>query len=171
MTIFIWLGEVSYSVSKYSNFGIFSSSSFGIGQIFLLNAYPGSESLTALFYWMILCISHKVLGQSWNKIGSHKISSVIRCIDMPKYVVISNHPPNTCPSANANVRKRGDTLQADLATFTEKHKIKVDVIYHLDPGHKVLWVLDAPSSRLSEIWSMTRALSSTTTLSSTWRRP
>lgn len=28
----------------------------------------------------------------------------------------------------------------------EKHKIRPEVTLHLDPGHKVLWVLDAPSS-------------------------
>ena len=65
---------------------------------------------------------------------------------MPKYVVVSNHPPNACPSANANVRKRNETLQADLATLGAKYKIKFDVIYHLDPGHKVLLVLEAPSA-------------------------
>ncbi|MDA4118247.1 MAG: hypothetical protein OK455_07875 [Thaumarchaeota archaeon] len=33
----------------------------------------------------------------------------------------------------------------DIPPMLEKHKIKADVILHLDPGHKVLWVLDAPS--------------------------
>jgi len=28
----------------------------------------------------------------------------------------------------------------------QKHQIKADVILHLDPGHKVLWVLEAPSA-------------------------
>ncbi len=28
----------------------------------------------------------------------------------------------------------------------QRHGIKPEVIVHLDPGHKVLWVLEAPSS-------------------------
>ncbi len=31
---------------------------------------------------------------------------------MPKYVVISNHPPNSCPSANAKIREIGNKLGA-----------------------------------------------------------
>lgn len=34
----------------------------------------------------------------------------------------------------------------DLPPMLAKHKIKAEVTLHLDPGHKVLWVLDAPSS-------------------------
>ena len=65
---------------------------------------------------------------------------------MPKYVVISNHPPNSCPSANAELRKRNLTLAADIPPLMQKHGIKPEVIVHLDPGHKVLWVLEAPSA-------------------------
>ena len=64
---------------------------------------------------------------------------------MPKYVVISNHPPNSCPSAVKTLRTMGENLDMDIPPMLEKHKIKADVILHLDPGHKVLWVLDAPS--------------------------
>ena len=28
----------------------------------------------------------------------------------------------------------------------EKYRIKPEVMVHLDPGHKVLWVLDAPTA-------------------------
>jgi hypothetical protein len=65
---------------------------------------------------------------------------------MPKYVVISNHPPNTCPSSNRTLRELNKTLGADLQPMMEKHRIKAEVILHLDPGHKVLWVLEAPNS-------------------------
>lgn len=67
---------------------------------------------------------------------------------MPKYVVISNHPPNSCPSANAKLRERGEKLGTDIPRSLEKYKMKADAIFHLDPGHKVLWVLDAPSSEV-----------------------
>jgi len=65
---------------------------------------------------------------------------------MPKYVVISNHPPESCPSANKLLNKRSKTLQKDLGTLLEKYKIKPEVICHLDPGHKILFVLEAPNS-------------------------
>jgi|SRR5712692_8792386 len=65
---------------------------------------------------------------------------------MPKYVVISNHPPNSCPSANAVLRKRGEKLDTDMPPLMQKHSIKPEVMVHLDPGHKVLWVLEAPNA-------------------------
>ncbi len=65
---------------------------------------------------------------------------------MPKYVVISSHPPNSCPSANKALRVIGDNLGKNLPPMMQKHKIKAEVLLHLDPGHKVLWVIEAPSA-------------------------
>ena len=65
---------------------------------------------------------------------------------MPRYVVISNHPPNSCPSANKVLRERGKTMEADLMPHMQKHKVKPELMLHLDPGHRVLWVVDAPSA-------------------------
>jgi hypothetical protein len=65
---------------------------------------------------------------------------------MPKYVVISNHPPMSCPSANKTLRELNKTLQADLQPMMQKNKIKPEVLLHLDPGHKVLWVVEAPNA-------------------------
>ena len=65
---------------------------------------------------------------------------------MPKYVVISNHPPNSCPSANAKIREIGNKLGAEIPPLMKKHNIKPEVMVHLDPGHKLLWVLEAPNS-------------------------
>ncbi|MDA4123865.1 MAG: hypothetical protein OK438_00250 [Thaumarchaeota archaeon] len=65
---------------------------------------------------------------------------------MPKYVVISNHPPNSCPSANKALRVIGDNLGKSLPPMMQKHKVNAQVLLHLDPGHKVLWVVDAPSA-------------------------
>jgi hypothetical protein len=65
---------------------------------------------------------------------------------MPKYVVISNHPPMSCPSANKTVRELGNSLGKDLEPILAKHKVKPEVLLHLDPGHKVLWVLEAPTA-------------------------
>ena len=65
---------------------------------------------------------------------------------MSKYVVISNHPPESCPSANAKLRERGMKLGVEVPALLQKHGIKAEVIFHLDPGHKVLWVFDAPNA-------------------------
>ena len=65
---------------------------------------------------------------------------------MSRYVVISNHPPNACPSANKVLRERGHQLESTLTPLMQKHKIRPEIMVHLDPGHKVLWVLDAPSA-------------------------
>jgi hypothetical protein len=65
---------------------------------------------------------------------------------MPRYVVISNHPPMSCPSANKTLREVGNKLGKDLPPMLEKHKVKLEVMLHLDPGHKVLWVAEAPSA-------------------------
>jgi hypothetical protein len=65
---------------------------------------------------------------------------------MPKYVVISNHPPESCPSANKVLRQIGNDLGKELPAQLQRHKIKAEVLLHLDPGHKVLWILEAPSA-------------------------
>jgi hypothetical protein len=65
---------------------------------------------------------------------------------MPKYVVTSNHPPNSYPPANKTLREIGNNLGTDAPKMMEKHKIKPEAVLHLDPGHKVLWILEAPSA-------------------------
>jgi len=65
---------------------------------------------------------------------------------LPKYVVISNHPPNSCPSSVAKLREMGDKMGEEIPPIMNKHSIKPEVMVHLDPGHKVLWVLEAPSA-------------------------
>lgn len=52
----------------------------------------------------------------------------------------------SCPSANKTLREVGNNLGKDLPPMMQKHKIKPEVMYHLDPGHKVLWVVEAPSA-------------------------
>jgi uncharacterized protein with GYD domain len=65
---------------------------------------------------------------------------------MPKYVVISNHPPMSCPSANKTLREMSDAFGTEVPKLLEKHKIKAEAILHLDPGHKIVWILEAPSA-------------------------
>jgi hypothetical protein len=80
-------------------------------------------------------------GQAYNAVFQGGQS-----LNMPKYVVISNHPPMSCPSASKTLRELNKTLDKDLQPMMQKHKVKPETILHLDPGHKVLWVLEAPSA-------------------------
>jgi len=65
---------------------------------------------------------------------------------MPKYVVLSNHPPNSCPSSNKMLRERGNSMAKDLPLLFQKYNITAETILHLDPGHKLLWIMQAPNS-------------------------
>jgi hypothetical protein len=65
---------------------------------------------------------------------------------MQRYVVISSHPPNSCPSSNKALKERSKNMNEDLNSFFRKYEIKPNMVVHLDPGHKLLWVLDAPSA-------------------------
>ncbi len=52
----------------------------------------------------------------------------------------------SCPSASKAIRVIGDSLGKDLPPMMEKHKINPEAQLHLDPGHKVLWIIEAPSA-------------------------
>ncbi|MEM0117393.1 MAG: hypothetical protein QXX17_00195 [Conexivisphaerales archaeon] len=65
---------------------------------------------------------------------------------MTRYVVISNHPPNSCPSSHKLLRERGKNLGKDLQPLLQKYHITAETMLHLDPGHKVLWVMQAPNA-------------------------
>ena len=52
----------------------------------------------------------------------------------------------SCPSANKKLRDIGNKLGDDIPKMMQKHKLKPEVILHLDPGHKVLWVVEAPTA-------------------------
>ncbi|HVP23778.1 MAG TPA: hypothetical protein VMS77_07700 [Conexivisphaerales archaeon] len=65
---------------------------------------------------------------------------------MPKYVVISSHPPESCPSANRTLKTKGLTLEKDMGPYLKKYNVTPETVLHLDPGHKVLWILQAPNS-------------------------
>ncbi len=40
----------------------------------------------------------------------------------------------------------GEKLGETVPALMQKHQIKPVEMLHLDPGHKILWVLDAPSA-------------------------
>ena len=66
---------------------------------------------------------------------------------MPQYVILTDHTPDICPSSNKRSRARAidgmgqqlQTLAADAGiTFTTP-------LLHLDPSHRMVAVVDAPS--------------------------
>ena len=65
---------------------------------------------------------------------------------MPQYVLIADHSPHTCPSANARVRARAIEGLGALPKLAEQAHVNVQVgPLHLDPGHRTLAILEAPS--------------------------
>jgi len=68
--------------------------------------------------------------------------------EMPKYVLISNYPLNSCTSANAKIRGIGNKLGEQIPLLRNKHNIKPEIMLHPDPGLKLLWVLEAPNSEV-----------------------
>ena len=67
---------------------------------------------------------------------------------MSRYVLMANHSPDLCPSSNARVRAR--VLEAlnpeNQARITSSLGIEtVFGPFHLDPSHRTVALLDAPS--------------------------
>ena len=66
---------------------------------------------------------------------------------MPHYVLLANHPPDTCPTANAKTRARA---VEGMTQLLPKLAAQAGVTFHagplhLDPGHRMVAVLEAPS--------------------------
>jgi hypothetical protein len=65
---------------------------------------------------------------------------------MPQYVVIGSHEPSQCPGANRTMGEVFRKLLEAAPRVAEQHGVKVAMgPVHLDPAHKVLVVLDAPT--------------------------
>jgi len=66
---------------------------------------------------------------------------------MPKYVILADHTPDICPSANARTRARAmEGIGQQLPKLAEAAGITFDVMpLHLDPGHRSVAVVDAPN--------------------------
>jgi len=52
----------------------------------------------------------------------------------------------SCPSANKTIRELNKNMEKDMQTAMQKLRIKPETLLHLDPGHKLLWVLEAPNA-------------------------
>jgi hypothetical protein len=66
---------------------------------------------------------------------------------VPRYAILADHPPEICPSSNS--RSRGRAIQGlgqDLPRLSAEAGITFVIgLLHLDPGHRTLSVVDAPS--------------------------
>lgn len=66
---------------------------------------------------------------------------------MPKYVIIADHSPDVCPSSNAKSRARA---QEGMGQLLPKLAQESGVLFevgplHLDPGHRSISVVEAPT--------------------------
>ena len=66
---------------------------------------------------------------------------------MPQYVILADHTPDICPSANARTRARAlQGLGQDLPKLAQEAGVRFQVEpLHLDPGHRTIAVVEAPS--------------------------
>jgi hypothetical protein len=66
---------------------------------------------------------------------------------VPKYVVLADHSPDICPSANARTRARAmEGMGMQLPKLAEEAGMKFLVEpLHLDPSHRTVAVVEAPS--------------------------
>lgn len=66
---------------------------------------------------------------------------------MPQYVILADHSPDICPSSNAKTRVRAqEGLAKDLPKLAANAGVQFEVgPLHLDPGHRTVSVVQAPS--------------------------
>lgn len=68
---------------------------------------------------------------------------------MPQYAVIQSHPPDDCPMTNKAVRAFMMKSFKKAPALQKKMKIKSVLDIHLDPAHKALLILEAPSAEVA----------------------
>jgi hypothetical protein len=66
---------------------------------------------------------------------------------MPQYVILTDHTPDICPSSNSRSRARAiDGMGQQLHTLATDSGITFTTeLLHLDPGHRMVAVVDAPT--------------------------
>jgi hypothetical protein len=66
---------------------------------------------------------------------------------MPQYVILADHSPDICPSANARSRARAiEGLGQSLPKLAEEAGVTfLTGPLHLDPGHRTVAVVEAPN--------------------------
>ena len=67
---------------------------------------------------------------------------------MPQYCVLADHSPDICPSSNGRTRARAMEALAPEAMGKVAESVGLTFVVeplHLDPGHRTIAVVDAPS--------------------------
>jgi hypothetical protein len=69
-------------------------------------------------------------------------------LTMPQYAMIADHTPDICPASNARTRARA--LEGTSPENIEKVSKELALSFvlppmHLDPGHKVIAIIEAPT--------------------------
>ncbi len=65
---------------------------------------------------------------------------------MPRYAILQSHPPDNCPLTNKAVREFAMSHLPRMDEYAAKHGVSVVANNHLDPAHRALLVLDAPTA-------------------------
>ena len=60
-----------------------------------------------------------------------------------KYGVRLSHTPDICPLSNKASREFAKKGLGKMQELTQKHKVKVESLYHFDPEHLVIGVFEA----------------------------
>lgn len=66
---------------------------------------------------------------------------------MPRYVILAEHTPDICPTANVKVRARArEGIVELLPKLAEAAGVTIETgPLHLDPGHRMIVVVEGPS--------------------------
>jgi hypothetical protein len=65
---------------------------------------------------------------------------------MPQYAILQSHPPDNCPLTNKAVREFVMSRMPNLDQYAAKHGVTVNANHHLDPAHRALLLLEAPTA-------------------------
>ena len=66
---------------------------------------------------------------------------------MPQYALISDHTPLSCPAASKAAGKHAEeALGQRMPALAEKLDIEILQFLHLDPGHKIFMLVEAPTA-------------------------
>jgi hypothetical protein len=62
---------------------------------------------------------------------------------MPQYLIVGQHPPDLCPSANANIRKLAAEGGKEMPGLAEKLGVKILATYVPMTNHQVYVAVEA----------------------------
>ena len=62
---------------------------------------------------------------------------------MPQYLIVGQHPPDLCPSANATIRKLASEGANEMPTLAEKLGVRILATYVPMTNHQVIAAVEA----------------------------